>query len=88
MLVLLCRENLCLALKDSCILELDSSSLQKFSRHIIVRFEGCAFKDSSHLKNFVHIFLLFAEAREFNVVAHNAKGIKKASFVDQAVYSK
>lgn len=38
---------------DECILELDSSTDVKFSRHLIVRLPGAAFTDTAHLGGFI-----------------------------------
>jgi hypothetical protein len=47
------QEKFQLVLEDSWVLELDSSSPHKFSRHIIVRIPGAAFQNNFHVGAFV-----------------------------------
>ena len=54
-LMLVCRmqEKFQLEMEDSWVLEMDSSSPHKFSRHVIVKIPGAAFQNNFHVGAFV-----------------------------------
>lgn len=54
----------------------------------MVRFEGCAFKNSCHLKVIVNHFLDMLETKDHEVVPPGKVGGQKISFVDRVVYSR
>ncbi|CAB4301932.1 unnamed protein product [Prunus armeniaca] len=79
------------------ILELDSSTEAKFSRHLIIRIEKTAFKDNSHAGAFVtEICSRISSAKERDgrfgnfFVRKDSKSSNSASqlFVDTAVYTR
>ncbi|PRW44998.1 DNA-directed primase polymerase isoform X1 isoform B [Chlorella sorokiniana] len=95
MLCLLC-DTLChrfsLDMQDDWVLELDSSTPTKFSRHLIVRILGAAFASNAHVGTLV--LQLCAAARERRDQDERCarlivrKGEEEALFVDPAVYSR
>ena len=82
------------------IVDLDSTTAEKFSRHLVVRLDGAAFADNSHVGRFVHGLLSsLVMRREVEprvaalFVAPPASSRKPRSaahvcFVDQSVYSR
>ncbi|GFY84150.1 DNA primase [Actinidia rufa] len=79
------------------IVELDSSTEEKFSRHLIIRLQKTAFKDNSHAGAFVaEICSRIYEARKsderlkklFVSKDSGSTGIPYQLFVDTAVYSR
>ncbi len=47
------QEKFQLEMEDSWVLEMDSSSPRKFSRHVIVKIPGAAFQNNFHVGAFV-----------------------------------
>ena len=77
------NETFDINLSDSSILDLDSSTDQKFSRHLIV---DLIFKDNFHVGNYVRKFCSkFAQDSEVKV---NLTDKVVGLFVDQGVYTK
>ena len=84
------------------IVDLDSTTALKFSRHLIVRVNGAAFADSSHVGSFVRSMLASLARRRLDeplvgalFVAPKASDVPrkptaavKASFVDTSVYTR
>ena len=85
--------NLEMKLDDRWIIELDSSSPQKFSRHIIVRLPGSAFLDNSHVGTFAAAIVEEAarnrERSKFsNMMFVKNKHGQETTFIDMGVYSR
>ncbi|GMH34039.1 hypothetical protein BSKO_01873 [Bryopsis sp. KO-2023] len=80
------RKWLGLTLADSFILELDSTTDIKFSRHLVIRLPNHAFKDNSHVKVLVNTFLETLGRDELKVKSKDGKTC--AHFVDRSVYSR
>jgi len=74
------------------VVELDSSSDKKFSRHVIVRMPGSAFLDNSHVGIFVGEMLKLAKTRRKTSPYYNMlfvqKGGQESCFIDMGVYSR
>ncbi|KAG9455314.1 hypothetical protein H6P81_008218 [Aristolochia fimbriata] len=79
------------------IVELDSSTDEKFSRHLLIRIPGAAFKDNSHVGAFVaEICSRISDARSCNpslqklYISKDSSGPEDSChlFVDTAVYSR
>ncbi|KAH9307303.1 hypothetical protein KI387_035214 [Taxus chinensis] len=77
--------------------ELDSSTTEKFSRHLIIRMPNAAFKDNSHVGAFVgEIRARIAKLREIDAKFNQLYVLKGDScsqihnelFIDSAVYSR
>lgn len=69
-----------------CVVELDSSTEEKFSRHLIIRLPMAAFKDNSHVGAFIsEICSRIASLRETDPRV-NKLYIRKDSFSDLADY--
>lgn len=85
--------NLDIRLDDRWIIELDSSSALKFSRHIIVRLPGSAFLDNSHVGTFAAAIVEEASrnraASRFSemMFVKNKHG-QESTFIDMGVYSR
>ncbi|XP_065869199.1 uncharacterized protein [Euphorbia lathyris] len=81
---------------DEWIVELDSSTAEKFSRHLIFHIPGTAFKDNSHAGAFVsEICSRISSARErygrfgeLYVLKDSSADSASQLFVDTAVYSR
>ncbi|WCJ36730.1 DNA-directed primase/polymerase protein [Euphorbia peplus] len=81
---------------DEWIVELDSSTAEKFSRHLIFRIPGTAFKDNSHAGAFVsEICSRISSARErydrfgeLYILKDSSADSSSQLFVDNAVYSR
>ncbi|PRW44999.1 DNA-directed primase polymerase isoform X1 isoform A [Chlorella sorokiniana] len=86
------RDRFSLDMQDDWVLELDSSTPTKFSRHLIVRILGAAFASNAHVGTLV--LQLCAAARERRDQDERCarlivrKGEEEALFVDPAVYSR
>ncbi|KAL4448454.1 hypothetical protein ABPG75_005673 [Micractinium tetrahymenae] len=86
------RGSFQLDLQPGWVLELDSSTEAKFSRHLVVRIPGAAFASSAHAGAFV--LQLCAAAKEQRGEDPRAallivkKGEEEALFIDHAVYSR
>ena len=84
-----CRELWGVQIADDDILESDSSTEVKWSRHITVRVPGRAFASSVAVGVFVKEHLLrHPLAEEVMVTAAAAGGAVRTSIVDDAVYTK
>lgn len=91
------HENYSIDTNHDCIVELDSSTEEKFSRHLIVRLPKTAFKDNSHTGAFVaEVCSRIHKSRETEERFKNLFVSKDSSetncqcqlFVDNAVYSR
>ncbi|KAL3524326.1 hypothetical protein ACH5RR_017160 [Cinchona calisaya] len=91
------REKYCVETNHDCVVELDSSTTEKFSRHLIVRLPKTAFKDNSHAGAFVaEICSRIKKSREtegrfknlFISKDSNSADSPCQLFVDTAVYSR
>ncbi len=69
------------------VYELDSSTPEKFSRHVIVRIPGHAFFHNLAIGHFVSQ-VLAAAGTELDVLKNPAPSEERVSFVDTAVYTK
>ncbi|KAK9914765.1 hypothetical protein WJX75_000253 [Coccomyxa subellipsoidea] len=87
------KEKFQLVLEDSWVLELDSSSPHKFSRHIIVRIPGAAFQNNFHVGAFVKDMCAAQESIDPDnpvqqlLINKDGEGTK-ALFVDGGVYTR
>jgi hypothetical protein len=74
------------------VVELDSSSDKKFSRHVIVRMPGSAFLDNSQVGIFVGEMVKLANTRRKTLPYYNImfvqKGGEECCFIDMGVYSR
>ncbi len=84
-----------LSLQRHWILELDSSTSAKFSRHIVVRLPGLAFADNAHVGAFVRRVVAGALVRGQScsrlcglMVAREGDKGGQTLFVDMSVYSR
>ncbi|XP_071934157.1 uncharacterized protein [Coffea arabica] len=91
------HENYSIDKSHDCIVELDSSTEEKFSRHLILRLPKTAFKDNSHAGAFVaEVCSRIHKSRETEERFKNLFVSKDSSetncqcqlFVDNAVYSR
>ena len=84
---------------DCRIVDLDSSTPQKFSRHIIIRMRDAAFSSNVHVGSFVHELLSSFLARRANEppiaamfvappTSRAPSAAAQVSFVDTSVYSR
>ncbi|EFN56160.1 hypothetical protein CHLNCDRAFT_51806 [Chlorella variabilis] len=87
------RGSFQLDMQDSWVLELDSSTDTKFSRHLVIRIPGVAFASNAHAGALV--LQLCAGARErrgqdsrCELLIVKKKGGEEALFVDPAVYTR
>ena len=64
---------------DDAIVELDSSTAAKFSRHLVVRLPGAAFADNGHCGRFVRAWVNELAARRAAEPALNALWVRPAS---------
>lgn len=79
------KETFGIILTESNILDLDSSTEEKFSRHVIV---DLIFKDNFHVGNYVRAFCSkFQEDKDVRVQVTEKEG-GVGIFVDQGVYTK
>eukprot|EP00053_Salpingoeca_punica_P017408 m.167722 g.167722 ORF g.167722 m.167722 type:complete len:316 (-) comp17200_c1_seq2:60-1007(-) len=90
---LLCREveRVFLARCDlSAILDLDSSTASKFSRHLIVHLPESAFRSNQHAGFFAHHLSRCAETEfaDLMVVTLDAESKQRGTFLDLGVYSR
>ena len=53
----MCRQRWGVQLDRAAVVELDSSTPAKWSRHLVVRLAGCAFADNGHMGRFVDALL-------------------------------
>lgn len=56
-----CRQRWGIELDKTQLVELDSSTPAKWSRHLIVRLAGCAFHNNGHMGRFVEALLYAPE---------------------------
>ncbi|KAK9846112.1 hypothetical protein WJX84_012061, partial [Apatococcus fuscideae] len=78
-------------LQEDWILELDSSTAVKFSRHVILQIPGHAFASCYMISRFVTAILASPEAQSLMLIKEAAAGSAARSFaslVDTAVYTK
>ncbi|KAK9826250.1 hypothetical protein WJX74_002799 [Apatococcus lobatus] len=79
-------------LQQDWVLELDSSTPTKFSRHVVIQIPGCAFASCQMVGNFVTSLLASPEAQALMLVKEiatdSAGRTSFASLVDTAVYTK
>lgn len=85
--------NLDIRLDDRWIIELDSSSSLKFSRHIIVRLPGSAFLDNSHVGTFAAAIVEEAlqnrgRSKFSEMMFVKNKHGQETTFIDMGVYSR
>ena len=73
-----------------CVLELDSSTPAKLSRHLVVRLPGAAFASNGHAGQFVAAVVAAAGAglAVRTALRGDGRGGESGSFVDAAVYSR
>ena len=69
------QERFKIRLNEEHVLELDSTTYQKFSRHLVFRIKRCSFKDNSHVNAFVQSLLerILEQDRSFFVKKGNSK---------------
>jgi DNA-directed primase/polymerase protein len=87
------KVRLGIVMDDKWIIEFDSSSDVKFSRHVVVRLPGAAFLDNSHVGHFAHEIVCDAmkqrETSKFSrmMFVKNKHG-QETTFIDTGVYSR
>lgn len=86
-------DNFDITVEDRWIIELDSSSPAKFSRHIIVRLPGSAFADNSHVGTLAAAIVDEAAkgrgtSRYRDLMFVKNKHGQETTFVDMGVYSR
>jgi len=86
LLVTSVKETFAVDLNDANIVDLDSSTDEKFSRHFIV--EDVVFKNNYHVGNFVRNFCSKLEEDKSNLVRLSEKEDDFGVFVDRGAYTK
>lgn len=87
------KAKLDIVMDEKWIIEFDSSSNVKFSRHVVVRLPGAAFLDNSHVGHFAHEIICDAmkqrETSKFSrmMFVRNKHG-QETTFIDTGVYSR
>ncbi|KAK4836935.1 hypothetical protein QYF36_001476 [Acer negundo] len=91
------RDNYCIEGNEDWIIELDSSTGEKFSRHLVIRIPKTAFKDNSHAGAFVAEICSRIRSKSKRDATFEQLFIKKDAssaeslsqlFVDTAVYTR
>ncbi|KAK9792264.1 hypothetical protein WJX73_002212 [Symbiochloris irregularis] len=84
------RHNWGVEMQDDDVIELESSTQSKFSRHIIIPLQGVAFADNSVVGSFVSQLLSKAQSGGLRVLKEAARDGHRVhtTFVDTAVYSR
>ena len=75
----------------ACVLDLDSSTATKFSRHVLVKLDGAVFADNAAVGSFVRTVLRAQAADAASPVYYEsseATGCARRCMVDTAVYSR
>lgn len=87
------REKLDIKMDEKWLIELESSSLTKFSRHLILRLPGAAFVDNSHVGHFVDAIIREAQTHRHTskncsmMFVRNGHG-QETTCIDTGVYSR
>jgi len=87
------KDKMDIVMDEKWIIEFDSSSDVKFSRHVVVRLPGAAFMDNSHVGHFAHEIVCDAmkhrDTSKFSrmMFVRNKHG-QETTFIDTGVYSR